>query len=384
MPPERLTGRIVDGVGCLPQADWTACFPNEAEGWAYYRACERHAPTGLRPGAAAVFDDQGLLAAAPLFTMGYRLDTPLQGSLREWVARVAARWRLPIELRLLAVGSPYAERCHLAVRPGLAPARRLQAIEALAAQLEQAAAARRCTLVAFKDVAPPDAQLLRPLLAARGYAEIASLPVAVLDLAGYADADAYLGALSRGTRRDIRRKLRSRARLRIEHRTDIEDVADQIGRLYESTRCASEVRYGDLEELPRDYFRAVGRAAAGQALHVLYWVGDELAGFNLLLLEPDRLIDKFLGMRYPLGPQHDLYAVSWVENVRLAIATGRRYLQTGQTAYGEKLRLGSALVPSALFARARPAPLRPLLRAAAPWLAFDRWDPELRGRAGAA
>lgn len=380
MLPEGLRGEVLGGVGKLSEAAWTAAFPDAAEGWAYYRACETGAPAAIGMGAAVVSDAAGLLAAVPLFRMAYHLDTPLQGRLRDLVARL----RLPLALRVLAAGSPYAERCHVALRPGLDDAGCAAALGALESLLQSTARAERCTLLAWKDVAPKEAALLRPLLVERGHAEVGSLPLAVLDLDGCAGPDDYLARLSRSTRKDIRRKLRSRARFRIEHRTDIADVADRVARLYESTRGASEVRYGDLEELPRDYFAAVSAACGPRALHVLYWIGEELAGFNLLLLEPDRVTDKFLGMAYPLGPENDLYAVSWMENVQLALSTGRRYIQSGQTAYGEKLRLGSGLVPSALFVRARRAPLRPLLRAAAPLLAFDRWDPELRRRREAA
>jgi hypothetical protein len=379
MAPEPFRAEIRGGVGELPEAEWTACLPDETEGWGYYRACEANAPRAVDLGAATVSDAAGLAAAVPIFRLGYRLDTPLQGRLRD----LAARLRLPVELSILAAGSPYAERCHLAVRPDLDPARRGAALLALARLLENAAEEEGRAFAVWKDVAPADAASLRPVLYARGNAEVASLPLAVLDLAGCEGTEGYLARLSKGTRKDVRRKLRSRARFRIEHRTEICDVAERIASLYESTRLASEVRYGELDALPRGYFAAVAKACGGRARHVLYWVGEELVGFNLLFLEPDRVIDKFLGMAYPRGPQNDLYAVSWIENVGFALSTGRRYLQTGQTAYGEKLRLGSGLVPSAIFARARRAPLRPLLRAAAPLLAFDRWDPQLRRRRGA-
>lgn len=376
--PSAMRCATLHGVSALPRDAWDACFPGEPEGWSYYRACEAGALPAMGLGAAAVFDAEGLLAAVPTFRVSYRLDTPFQGRLRRLTEG------LPLALRVLVAGSPYAERCHLALRPGLAPEQRDAALAALAAELETAAGDGGCLLAAWKDVGPSDAALLRPLLLARGHAEVTSLPLAVLDLDGVADEDAYLARLSKGTRRDIRRKLRSRARFRIEHRTDIADVADRVAGLYESTKTASEVRYGEMEELPRGYFPAVAAALGDRARVVLYWIGEELAGFNLLLLGPDRVTDKFLGMAYPLGPENDLYAVSWMENLRLALSTGCRYLQSGQTAYGEKLRLGSGLIPSALFARPRFAPLRPMLRAAAPLLAFDRHDPVLRAQRTAA
>jgi hypothetical protein len=70
--------------------------------------------------------------------------------------------------------------------------------------------------------------------------------------------------------------------------------------------------------------------------------------------------------------------LSWIENVRFCLKTGRRHLQSGQTAYRSKLRLGSALVPSSIFARHRNPIITRIVHFAAPIAAFDRWDPDLR------
>jgi len=66
-----------------------------------------------------------------------------------------------------------------------------------------------------------------------------------------------------------------------------------------------------------------------------------------------------------------------VENVRLCLARGVRTLQTGQTAYREKIRFGSQLVPSAIWFKHRSPVMHRILRALAPMASFDRNDPEL-------
>lgn len=369
-----LRALVLPNIDRLPQAEWDACFPGEAEGWAYLKACGGP--------IAAVMDADGLLLAAPLFEMEYRLDTPFQEGRAAAVARAAARL-LPglMVWRLLGVGSALTERCPIALRPGLPTERRIWATLAFLDLLDREAIRRRARLVAFKDIASPEADWFAPLLAEAGYTTINSLPVAALDLAGLGGEAAYLERLSASTRKDIRRKLKTAGQVRIEHRAEPGDLLPRIEALYESTRTHSSLRYGDFEELPTGYFQNVPAALGERARFVLYWVGDHLAAFNLLLLGDDRVIDKFLGMEYPLARDHNLYAVSWMENVRFALRTGRRLLQSGQTAYASKLRLGSMLVPSAIHVRCRIGPLNRLLRRLAPWLAFDRWDPELRARA---
>ncbi|BAI74569.1 hypothetical protein AZL_a10380 (plasmid) [Azospirillum sp. B510] len=367
-----LRARIVPGIAALPAADWTAGQPDDAEGWDYYRACGSDL-------AAGVFDEHGLVLGLPLFRMEYRLDTPFQGRLAV-VGRLLDRL-FPRLMRwgMLGVGSPLAERCHVSVRPGLTAAERAGAVDAMLALLEEEAARTRALLVVFKDVSTPEADWLAPLLTGRRFTAVSGLPVAQLDLAGL-DVGGYLARLSAATRKDVRRKLKSRAAVRVEHRERIDDVADKIEALYESTRQNSQLRYGEFEDLPPGYFRNLADAMPGRAHFVLYWVGGSLAAFNLLFVEPDRVIDKFLGMAYPLARDHNLYAVSWMENVRWTIAAGRSMLQSGQTAYAAKLRFGSSLLPSTNFVRCRNRLLDRIIRLAAPWLAFDRWDPDLRQR----
>jgi hypothetical protein len=373
-----LTARITSGIGALSEAEWSACYPDDPEGWAYHRACEMRAAPGVALAAVEVRDTSGLAAAAPLFEIAYRLDTPLQGRLRGLADIVARRLPSLTEWRMLAVGSPYADRCHIAIRPDLAERRRNEVLTTLLHAVESEAQSRKAALIVYKDLSGAELTALEGVLGGARYNQIRSLPVAALDLDGVNDVDGYLAGLSASTRKDIRRKLKGAGGVRVERRTDIEDLAGKIDALYEETRQNSSVHYGDFEALPPDYFRSVAESAGEQARFMLYWVGDELAAFNLLLLGRDTVVDKFLGMRYPLARDNNLYVVSWIENVRFCLETGRRWLQSGQTAYSSKLRMGSQLAASSIFARHRNPVINRLIRVAAPLAAFDRWDPDLR------
>jgi hypothetical protein len=380
MPPDAngLTARITAGIGTLSETDWNTCYPYEAEGWRYYRACEMRAVPGVALAAVEVRDDAGLVAAAPLFQLSYRLDTPLQGRLRSLAEAVSRRFPSLTEWRMLAVGSPYADRCHIALRPDLTEGQRNAALAALVRAVESEGESRNAALTVYKDLSGAERAALEGVLGRSRYNQIRSLPVASLDLEGVPDVERYIAALSSSTRKDIRRKLKAAGGVRVERRTNIEDLADKIEALYEETRQHSSVHYGDFEALPQDYFRSVAQCVGERAQFMLYWVGDELAAFNLLLLGRDTVIDKFLGMRYPLARDNNLYVVSWIENVRFCLETGRRWLQSGQTAYNSKLRLGSRLTASSIFARHRNPVINRLIRLAAPFAAFDRWDPDLR------
>lgn len=372
------SARIVASVADIDAAAWDACLPGEAECHAYYVACETAAAAsgiGLRMAAIVVEAEGEIVAVAPFFRLNYRLDTPLQGRMRRLGDALFRHLPGLVTLKALCVGSPYAERCHLGFAARLDAAGRAAAFACVAEALQRQVTLERAHLSVWKDLAPVEDREAG-FLPELGFAQITSLPVAVLDLP-YADEAAYLASLSAPTRKDIRRKLAKADNVRIEFRSDISALADQIDSLYEETRAQSGLDYGDLELLPPGYFAAISRALGERAVFALYWVGQELAAFNLLLVEADRVIDKFLGMRYPLAREHNLYVVSWMANIRFCLDRGIKLFQSGQTAYASKLRFGSRLVPSTIYVRHRAAPLQWVLRRLSPWLGFDRFDHDL-------
>lgn len=382
---KRFSGRVVGSIAEVEAAAWDACLPDEAESHAYYRACDEAAAAsgiGVRGAAAMVTDGGAVVAVTPIFRLDYRLDTPLQGRPRRISEAIFRHCPGLVTLKVLCIGSPYAERCHVGYAPDLDIAARLEVMRVMLAALERQAEAEGAHLVAFKDLAPAEDALLAPLLGEAGFARLGSLPVATLDLPYAGDAD-YLASLSAATRKDIRRKLAKASSVRIEYRSDISGLEAVIEELYESTRCESKLDYGDLEVLPPSYFSTVSKALGCRAVFALYWVGDELAAFNLLLVESDRVIDKFLGMRYPLAREHNLYAVSWMANVRFCLERGIRQLQTGQTAYSSKLRFGSRLLPSTIRFRHRSRTVQWLLGRVSSKLSLAHFDPDLAaGMAG--
>ncbi|MFG1420251.1 hypothetical protein [Roseixanthobacter liquoris] len=85
----------------------------------------------------------------------------------------------------------------------------------------------------------------------------------------------------------------------------------------------------------------------------------------------------------PLSPSYcDTGTATRDPNVRFCQRIGRRFLQTGQTAYASKLRFGSALEPRVHLVKHRNRVIHRAIRLAAPLLSFPRWDPDLRRETG--
>jgi predicted N-acyltransferase len=168
--------------------------------------------------------------------------------------------------------------------------------------------------------------------------------------------------LSRAARRDVRRKLRSRGRLDVHVAATGPEFGDaslraELYRLYRNVYDQSEIHF-DL--LMPGFFDAVLQDASIRGVVSLYRTRSGLIGFNLCFVEGAALVDKYVGFRYPEAREHDLYAVSWIDNLEYAAARGLSRVIAGWTDPEIKRHLGASFT----FTRHAVHARNPLLRAA--------------------
>ena len=177
----------------------------------------------------------------------------------------------------------------------------------------------------------------------------------------FASPDEYLGRLSSGRRRNIRRKLRSRAGLRIETLATGDPqfadarFLDRLYALYQDVYAQSELHF---DKLSTEFFRAVFQDAGLDGRVFLYYVGEQLICFNLCFVHRGMLIDKFIGFDYALSRDYNLYFVSWMENLDFARRHGLSHYVAGWTDPEIKAYLGASFT----FTRHAVYVRNPLLR----------------------
>ncbi len=349
MEEKPLTYEIVDSIERIPRGEWDAVCGDLPEGYDFHRAIELAAPPGFSFFYALVADRRRLLALAPLFICDFELDIPLAGAAGALIRRVRKSVGRYCVARTLFCGSPFGERGLIGVRPGVAD--RDAVVGEILRAMDGFSRARRVPFIVFKDFTEEDAALLAPLLRS-GFARVPGLPNVVTDL----DAptfDGYLAALSRATRKDVRRKVKKalvEARVRVEIAGDVAPIADEIYRLYCNTWGSGGARFG---KLTREFFAAAGRTLGPGAKFFLYRADGRLAAFNLCIAHGDLLLDKFIGFDYDISRAHNLYFVSWFCNIEWCLEHGIRRYQSGQNGYGPKLRLGGRRVPLYVYLRHR-------------------------------
>ncbi|TFZ08758.1 peptidogalycan biosysnthesis protein [Ramlibacter humi] len=179
----------------------------------------------------------------------------------------------------------------------------------------------------------------------------------------FASLDDYLARLSKSRRQDLRRKLRSRASLRVERLPTgaafaVDALVAEYYALYEAVHAQSEIHF---DKLTPAFFAGVLRDAHAHGIVFEYRRADggELVGWNLCFEHQGRLVDKWIGLRYPAARELDLYFVSWMVNLEYAIERGLTHYVAGWTDPQVKKQLGARFT----FTRHAVHIRNPLLRA---------------------
>lgn len=364
---------VASSIEAFGRDEWNRLFADELENWNYYRAVERAGLPDFAWNYFGVRADGELCAAVPAFVIDYPLDTTLTGPLRRVTDAVTRVFPRLLRQRMLCLGSPVGEICHLGFRPGLDAAQQRRLLAAIMDKVEEYTKQQRVHMIAVKDASAAQDQLWAQTMQAHRLRRQPGLPTAVLEVR-FTGIDDYLRSLSPGTRKDMRRKLKAGKALRVEWRRDIDGIGDQIMRLYSATMQRSDLNF---EELTAEYFSGVLRELGPHASCVTYWLGERLVAFNLVLHDGRRLLDKFLGMDYAVARDYNLYFFTWFENVRYCIEHALPVYQSGQGLHREKLRLGSTLLPNWLWYRHRNRLLDFIFASAERLFRLDRHDPEL-------
>jgi hypothetical protein len=314
LPPSRASGVTVEELAD-PPPDFLA---GEVEGYAFYKAFQDAAIDNFEVSYLRAYRDGAAVATAPIFTTRYRINTTMKGG---WLKRLLH----PFWLRIACVGHPLAD---YGVIDGEVSG---EILEAFNRHL-----ATKAPIVSYKDF--PAA------LPLAGFAVEPGLPVAALEIAGD-----YWSGLQRSVRSGLRRRLRKGKALRVEVRDGYPvELGDRMYELYLNVHRRGEFSF---ELLNQRYFELVGPFSK----YALYWEGDTLIGFCLLMCRDDRMHAKYLGMDYERGRPYGLYFFIVLSLVEMCLREGYTLCQTGCTTYDFKQRLGSTLHPVFLYYRHRNA-----------------------------
>lgn len=359
--------RILTTLDQVQREQWDGLFDRPLEGFDYLRSVEAADLPGFAWRYVLVLREGRLVGAAPAFITDYRLETTFEGAGRRIAERVRKLAPGVMTPRLGCLGSPCAETATVGFARDLPDVQRPAILAALLRAFEAEAVRSGCALIGVKDADHAQAGLWSRAAGEAGYSAVPGQAIADLPI-DFADIDAYLARLSSGVRKDMRRKLRSRPGVRVEHRASLGPDLPRAMELYHQTLARASAQ---LETLTPAFFTEVAERMGDRALFTLYYAGDDLLAFNLLLEDGEVLLDKFFCMEAERGRAHNLYYLSWFLNLEHCLAQGLKRYQSGQANLPDKVRLGSRLTPSSMYFRHRNGLLNGALRALAPLVMGD-------------
>jgi predicted N-acyltransferase len=203
-----------------------------------------------------------------------------------------------------------------------------------------------------------------------GFISLEGMPLAWMAI-DFDSIDGYLARLSSGRRKNIRRKLRSRADLQVDCVACGDPaLADprlirELFALYRNVHAQSQVHF-DLLDIR--FFQQLLADAQSHGRLFLYRHRNQLIGWNLCYVHAGKLVDKYIGLAYPQAREHNLYAVSWVHNLEYALQHRLSHYVAGWTDSRIKAELGARFTSTRHAAHARSPLLRAALRRLAPHL----------------
>lgn len=363
---------FVGAVGDFGRAAFEACFPDEVEGYDYHAAVEAAGLEGFELGWYVAKRGGEIVALVPVFFVDYDLTTTASGSLQMLARRAQPYIPGRLMLRLSCLGSPVTERCPIGMRCDLADQEASETVDSIFDAWSRQAQTRGIGLLGIKDISQADCDRYARNLRLFGLKPITGQSTASIAVP-FPDLETYVRSLSAATRKDLRRKMRSRPELRVELTDDAEPYIESIMRMYLETRERSEMSF---ETLTPAYFVEVMRRMRGKAVLALYFHGDVLVGANLLLLGAHQLVDKYFVMQADVGRRLNLYFLSWLTNIEICIERGLTSYLSGQGAEVTKRRLGCHLAANWIYFKHQNPVFNSILAAVSPHFAIKTPEPE--------
>ena len=342
-----LACKCVPRLDGLPAAELGRLFPEPSNTAPLLSLLQESGIDGFNLRSIVVSKDDAPILLLPLFETRFDLSTFVEGWIQKSL-KVAGRLVPSLfQPRILGVGLLVGESSEIGIDPQIDAGTLESAFKMAFDTLQTLAAELKSDIVAlynFSHYGGLPAEVLNTFHRAKCQS-CARMPI------DFKNLEEFLARLSRAARKDLRRKMRVAPEVRVVRTRNISPFLDRIYHLYRTTVERSPMAFGAHNRL---FFEKICEQVPG-AEYTLYFVREELAAFNLLVVKPEVMVDKNFCMDYELGRKYHLYVLSWLENIRTCAERGIPLYDAGQGVEKTKAHLGAALIPMyVLFKHRQP------------------------------
>ena len=364
---------IATGPELRKHESWSSVFQAQCKDHRYYEIIEETLDNDFEYQYLLLRDRAGeIRGIQPFFFVRQNLIEGIPGAFRGMVDSIRRAWPKFLTLRVLMVGCAAGEG-HLGTLNSTDPAWIVQALDQTLPAIARGA---KASLIVLKDFSPRYREALS-VFSSNGFVRVPSMPMTRLPL-NFADFDDYLGHLSYGTRKSLRRKFRKTERaanIQLEVVNDITPLLDEVYPLYLAVHERSPMKF---EKLTKAYLSQLGRMMPERARFFIWRIDRRVVAFSVCLVHDGTIYDEYLGLDYRVALDLHLYfytirdILSWAIKQRLT-----SYLSSPLN-YDPKLHLGCDLAPLDLYVMHTARLLNPVFRRAVKFLEPTRHDPVLQ------
>ncbi len=340
-----LTCNCVPRLDGVSSAELGRLFPKPSSTAPLLSLLQESGIDGFTLRSIVVLRDDAPILLLPLFESLFDLSTFAEGWIKKSL-KVAVRLIPSIfHPRVLGVGLLVGEWSEIGIDPQIDAGTLEAAWKMALCALQTLATELKSDIVTFYNF---NHHGKLPEEVFKKFNRVQCLPCALLPIT-FNSLEEYLSRLSRAARKDLRRKMRASHEVRVIRSRNISPFLDRIYKLYLETVERGPMAFGVHNRL---FLERICERVPG-AEYTLYFVQEELAAFNLLVVRQEAMVDKYFCMDYELGHKYNLYVLSWLENVRYCVEQEILLYNAGQGAENTKAHLGATFIPSLILFKHR-------------------------------
>ncbi len=365
---------VVSRLDAMQCRHWANAFGSEAKDRRYYELVEDTIHKEFDYKYLIVRDMTGeICAIQPFFTLDLDLLTgtkPLIGRLTGFIRRL---WPGFMRARTLMVGCAAGEG-HLDGKDEFA---QRSSARLLASALVQEARKLRARLIVLKEF-PAKYRPTLECFVDNAFTRIPSLPNVMLNI-DYSSFEEYMRrALSGGTRRKLRLKLKvadEAPPIEMSVVDDIRPMIDEVYPLYLQVYHRSALHF---EKLTKDYFCGLGYRIGDKNRFFIWRQSGKIIAFGSCLLQGDTIYAEYLGLDYTVAIDLHLYHYTFRDLISWGIAEGYKWFHSSALNYDPKFHLRYRLDPIDLYVRHTSVICNSIFSRILPWLEPTRYDKTLK------
>ena len=369
--PVSLTTRIMRRAEEISPEEWNVLIPDTLKGYDLFRSLDSCGIEGISFYYIVVYRKNVPAGIAPCFLMNYRLDTSIDGPLKNFTNKIKKAFPSMFDLRGLFCGSILCEG-----KIGIMDSLREPFVKTILQCMENIAKEESASMLVFKDFFANYAKILDPLLK-EGFYKLNSYPSVKMNL-NFTSFDEYMNTLSHSSKDGLKRKLKKAERkgnIELEMPDNIDGLLDVFYGLYSQTFSKSNIQF---QKVPKDFFTEVYRNLKSRVKYFLWRIDGKPVGFSFCLVSESKFINVHIGMDYSVAYEYSLYFIMFRDQLNWCLKNGIKEYHSGEFAYEAKKRLDFAFIPKFFYVKHLNKRVNPFFRLLCMFLQPENFDGVLK------